>query len=77
MAKRYPDTKPMHSTPEALAARDAGGFLAVLAIAPIIKVGCGALTYVTGTNGGQMPCGALLTRFGKTAPYLCGHCQSN
>ena len=61
-------------------AKEAGG----VRIAPLYfsaasakNGGCGALTYVEGTNGGKMPCGALLTRFGKTAPYLCGACRED
>lgn len=37
--------------------------------------GCGAPTYVEGTNGGQMPCGARLTRFGNTEQYFCANCK--
>ena len=37
--------------------------------------GCGSPTHVEGTNGGTMPCGSLLSRFGETAPYYCGHCD--
>jgi hypothetical protein len=37
--------------------------------------GCGSPVNVVGTNGGQMPCGSMLTQFGKTAPYYCGHCE--
>lgn len=37
--------------------------------------GCGLPTHVEGTNGGQMPCGALLLRFGKTEPYFCAECS--
>lgn len=37
--------------------------------------GCGKPMHVIGTNGGTMPCGAMLTRFGKTAPeYCCDDC---
>jgi hypothetical protein len=36
--------------------------------------GCGKPTHVAGTNGGLMPCGALLTCFGTTEPYYCGVC---
>ena len=43
---------------------------------PIVQPGCGRATKVEGTNGGEMPCGALLTRFGKTEPYLCGICDA-
>lgn len=39
--------------------------------------GCGSEIHVEGTNGGTMPCGATLTRFGKTAPYFCPACQAN
>jgi len=38
------------------------------------KAGCGTPTHVIGTNGGMMPCGALLTRFGRTEPYYCALC---
>lgn len=41
----------------------------------LYKPGCGTPTYVVGTNGGQMPCGAKLTRFGETAPYFCATCE--
>lgn len=37
--------------------------------------GCGKPTHVEGTNGGMMPCGAMLTKFGKNAPYLCVTCS--
>jgi len=37
--------------------------------------GCGELTRVEGTSGGEMPCGANLTRFGRTAPYFCQKCE--
>jgi hypothetical protein len=39
--------------------------------------GCGKQTHVAGTNGGTMPCGAMLTNFGKTEPYYCGACQTS
>jgi hypothetical protein len=39
--------------------------------------GCGRLTHVHGTNGGTMPCGAMLTRFGKTEPYYCTSCEDS
>ena len=32
------------------------------------------MTYVVGTNGGMMPCGADLTIGEVTAPYYCGRC---
>lgn len=37
--------------------------------------GCGELVYVTGTNGGRMPCGCLLKCFGETKPFYCPGCQ--
>lgn len=37
--------------------------------------GCGRSIHVVGTNGGTMPCGALLTQFGKTNPYFCPACE--
>ena len=37
--------------------------------------GCGKPTHVTGTNGGTMACGSLLTMFGKTEPYYCIACE--
>ncbi len=78
MTKRYPDTKPIHDTPEAKAAAQAGGFLtyARLSVPLGQNGGCGAPTHVVGTNAGKMPCGALLTEFGVTAPYYCGACKS-
>ncbi|OGT90135.1 MAG: hypothetical protein A2286_00040 [Gammaproteobacteria bacterium RIFOXYA12_FULL_61_12] len=38
--------------------------------------GCGAMTHVEGTNDGMLPCGSLLTRFGKDEPYYCSGCHS-
>ena len=35
--------------------------------------GCGTPTRVSGTSG-MLPCGALLTMLGNTAPYYCGVC---
>ena len=32
------------------------------------------MIYVEGTNGGKMPCGAMLTAFGRTEPYFCQEC---
>lgn len=58
--------------------KQAGGTLIVL---PLMRItfgpngGCGSPIYVTGTNGGQMLCGAMLTKFGVTAPYYCGYCE--
>lgn len=39
-------------------------------------LGCGRATHVTGTNGGTMPCGSMLTQLGVTAPYYCARCTS-
>lgn len=39
--------------------------------------GCRILTYVAGTNGGRMPCGASLEWFtGKTTVQYCGACEA-
>lgn len=38
--------------------------------------GCGADTFVEGTNGGQMPCGGRLTDLaGNTRQYFCAACE--
>jgi len=37
--------------------------------------GCGTPINVVGTNGGKMPCGSILYRFGKAEPYYCSHCK--
>jgi hypothetical protein len=37
--------------------------------------GCGKMHYVQGTNGGKMPCGALLVSFGGVAPHFCDCCK--
>ena len=73
------DTPPIHDTPHAKAASEAGGALILgpkLHCPPGQNGSCGAPTNVEGTNGGQMPCGALLTRFGVTKPYYCALCAS-
>jgi len=60
------------------AAAACGGTLVSVHIPPIPpgkNGGCGSRTHVEGTNGGTMPCGSLLTRFGKTEPYYCDHCS--
>jgi hypothetical protein len=57
-----------------------GGELIVLQFTPVPpgpNGGCGTRIHVVGTNGGTMPCGALLTQFGKTAPYYCEYCEPN
>ena len=59
------------------AVKAAGGTLLSVCIPPIPpgeNGGCGTQTHVVGTNGGTMPCGSLLTQFGKTDPYYCGAC---
>ena len=62
------------------AAKDGGG---TLIVTPVLSVkfgpngGCGSMTNVEGTNGGKMPCGALLTMLGETKPYYCALCQEN
>ena len=60
------------------AAAACGGTLISVSIPPIPpgkNGGCGSRTHVVGTNGGTMPCGDLLTQFGKTEPYYCDHCS--
>lgn len=42
---------------------------------PTARKGCDRPTHVEGTNGGTMPCGANLTRLGKTEPYFCAKCD--
>jgi hypothetical protein len=38
--------------------------------------GCGKAIHISGTNGGMMPCGAMLTQLdGSKAPYFCGACD--
>jgi hypothetical protein len=38
--------------------------------------GCGKAIHVVGTNGGMMPCGAMLTQLdGTKAPYYCDECN--
>lgn len=38
--------------------------------------GCGAPTHVDGTNGGEMPCGGMLTGLdGNTEQYFCALCS--
>lgn len=37
--------------------------------------GCGKDIHVSGTNGGTMPCGGLLTMFGSTTLHFCGSCE--
>lgn len=65
------------SDPLSMAAYEAGGVsVRVNLLLPVGENGgCGTPTHVAGTNGGKMPCGSLLTRFGKTKPYYCGCCD--
>lgn len=74
----------MNAETQAMIVKDCGGHLAVAAMpsreswAAMLKryaPGCGAPTYVEGTNGGQMPCGGNLTSFGKTKQYFCALCD--
>lgn len=77
---RPPKEKPFAGgTPHQHAAHDAGGALTYHGLPSREKwnaelaryaPGCGAPTYVDGTNGSQMPCGGLL--HGK--PHFCSHC---
>ena len=78
-SKRWPDTPPIYDHPSAKAASGAGGVLigARLSLRLGPNGGCGAPTHVAGTNGGTLPCGSLLTQFGKTEPYYCGLCAPN
>lgn len=71
------DRAPVHDTQLAGAAAESGGVLLYVKLAAPLGLngGCGSPTYVEGTNGGQMPCGSLLTRFGETAPYYCALCK--
>lgn len=70
------DTPPVHDTPHAKAAGEAGGILLAFRFKKLEgeNGGCGSPTHVEGTNGGMMPCGSMLTRFGKTEPYFCALC---
>lgn len=77
---RWPDVKPLHNTPLARAASEGGG---VLIYTPRLYIndppaengGCGQLTHVSGTQGGMMHCGSVLTMFGRTLPYYCARCR--
>lgn len=62
-----------------LAAKQAGGTLvcADLSVKLGQNGGCGAPTYVEGTNGGQIPCGSILHQFGEAKPYYCAACQKD
>lgn len=79
MAKRETEINPFpeSGTSHQKAAHKAGGTLIgvrlKLTLGP--NGGCGAPTHVVGTNGGTLPCGSMLTMFGETKPYYCGHCD--
>lgn len=79
--QRWPDTPPLYDTPLAKAASEAGGVLISVQLQlpvmpPPSNDGCGTPTFVAGTNGGMMPCGAMLTLGAITAPYYCAQCQT-
>ena len=78
-SKRWPDAPALYDDPVAKAASEAGGVLIGVRLSLRLgpNGGCGAPTYVVGTNGGTLPCGSLLTQFGQTAPYYCGLCSPN
>ena len=74
----------MNAVLQANIVRDVGGYL----VAPDLPSreewnahlekyapGCGAPTYVEGTNGGQTPCGSKITSLGQTEPYFCSACR--
>jgi hypothetical protein len=65
------------TSPLACACKEAGGTLITVRLsAPLGENGgCGSPTHVAGTNGGEMPCGSLLTMMGETKPYYCAACQ--
>jgi hypothetical protein len=70
--------RPLPETPLEKAAFASGGVLLKVTFRRLPQAqngGCGAPTLVEGTNGGTVPCGALLTQFGKTEPYYCGACH--
>ena len=77
LAKQDNRSIPPENDPLANAAYEAGGLLLslVLKLPEGPNGGCETLTHVAGTNGGRMPCGAMLTENGKTEPYFCGHCK--
>lgn len=71
-------TRPPEGDALAMAAWEGGGVLLRVRLSPLptgLNGGCGAPTHVTGTNGGTMPCGSLLTQSGRTEPYFCAHCE--
>lgn len=79
LAKRDAQIRAPYNGPSRVskAAHEAGGVALefVFTLPQGENGGCGTLTHVAGTNGGKMPCGSLLTTFGKTEPYYCAHCQ--
>lgn len=79
MAKRETEINPFpeSGTSHQKAAHEAGGTLIGVRLKSTFgpNGGCGAPTHVVGTNGGTLPCGSMLTMFGETKPYYCGHCD--
>lgn len=69
---------PENGSPIQKAVHEAGGTVLHLRFSEMSgqNGGCGSPTYVDGTNGGTIPCGAMLTQFGKTKPYYCEACES-
>lgn len=72
------DTPLVIDTPHARAAQASGGILLEFRFKPTTgeNGGCGSPTHVEGTNGGTMPCGSILHRFGVAAPYYCAACDT-
>ena len=73
-------------TPHEQAAKEAGGTCITVPLpsreewdATLKKYapGCGTPTEVVGTNGGTMPCGAMLNVSGKPEQYFCAACAAD
>lgn len=76
--RKVKDTPPLYDTAQARAVSEAGGVLicARLVLRPAQNGGCGGPTYVDGTNGGEVECGAFVTQLdGSCAPYYCAACD--
>lgn len=75
MTARKP--RPAHSLQDVV--RDCGGTLLTARLPPIKpgqNGGCGAPTYVPGTNGAKVPCGARVYDLDGTANVVyCGACE--